>query len=78
MGAVVATDSVDRVLEADLRAAKARLAEVAASRDSWTAFELKKHARNGWSSATMGLALLALLREGVLVRDDRHRIAASR
>ena len=67
-------DSVDRALEADVRAAKQKLVEVAAERDYWTAFELKKRARNGWGSSTMGLALYALLDEGTLARASDQRV----
>jgi hypothetical protein len=72
----MAADPLDRILEADIAAAKTRMADVARQRDSWTAFDLKKHARNGWSGATMGLALYALLDEGRLVRGRDHRIRA--
>lgn len=74
----MATDPLDQILEADLAAAKLRMADLARERDSWTAFELKQRARNGWSSATMGLALYALLDEGRLVRGRDHRVRASR
>jgi hypothetical protein len=74
MESPMAADLVEQNLQADIGAAKARLVELAAERESWTAFELKEHARNGWSSATMGLALYALLDEGRLVRDADQRV----
>jgi hypothetical protein len=70
-------DAVERNLQADIEAAKERLVEVAEQQSSWTSFELKKQARNGWSSSTMGLALYALLDEGRLVRGDDRRVRVS-
>jgi hypothetical protein len=74
METLMAVDQLERNLQADIAAAKAKLLNVAAERESWTAFELKKRARNGWSSSTMGLALYELLDEGHLVRDAHERV----
>lgn len=65
-----ATDSIGR----DVIEAKAAIVRMAATRESWTAFDLKKHARERWSAATMGLALYALVDEGRVVRGDDHRV----
>ena len=71
-------DQLERDLQADIAAAKQKLLDVAAEREAWTAFELKKRARNGWSGSTMGLALYALLDEHRLVRGDDQRIRLPR
>jgi hypothetical protein len=73
MGISMAVDAVDVVLEREIAAAKKKLVSVAAQRPDhwWTAFELKKKSRNGWTASTMGLALYELLdEEGLEQRAD--------
>jgi len=73
-------DALDVVLEKQVRAAKRALVELADSTPEkwWTAFDLKKEARNGESSSTMGLALIELLKEGGLERGPDLRVRALR
>lgn len=73
----MSVDALDDRLRADILAAKKQILQTAATRPSWTAFDLKKHARRRQSAATMGLALYALVDEGRIVRGPDYRVRLS-
>jgi RNA:NAD 2'-phosphotransferase (TPT1/KptA family) len=72
----MAIDSVDVTIDEEIVAAKNALVALASSEPEkwWTAFELKVRARNGWSSAVMGLALRELVSDGVLEQGSGLRV----
>lgn len=73
-------DPEDVKINEGIVAAKDALIELASSEPEkwWTAFELKARARNGWSSAVMGLALRELVSEKVFEQGSGLRIRIRR
>jgi hypothetical protein len=45
---------------------------------SWSAYELKTQARNGWSASAMSVALNRLVDDGILELTDGDRVRLSR
>lgn len=72
----MAIDPVDVTIDEEIVAAKNALIELASSEPEkwWTAFELKVRARNGWSSAVMGLALRELVSDEVFEQGSGLRV----
>jgi RNA:NAD 2'-phosphotransferase (TPT1/KptA family) len=73
-------DPEDAKIDEGIVGAKDALVELA-SRDPekwWTAFELKARARNGWSSAVMGLAFRELVSEKVFEQGSGLRVRIRR
>ena len=73
-------DASERILRKQIEAAReALMAEAREAPDRWwPPYELKITARNGWSSAVMGLALRQLVADGELEqrRDFFVRVAS--
>jgi hypothetical protein len=69
-------DPEDVKIDEGIVAAKNALIELASSEPDkwWTAFELKARARNGWSSAVMGLAFRDLVSEEVFEQGPGLRV----
>ena len=70
-------DATDRTIDEEIVSARESLLQLAREEPAdrwWTAHELKVRARNGWSSAVMGLALRELLDEGVFEQGDDLRV----
>jgi hypothetical protein len=80
MGMAMTADASERILREQI--ADAREALMTEARDDpqhwWAPYELKITARNGWSSAVMGLALRQLVADGALEqrRDFFVRVAS--
>ena len=81
MELTMTVDATDQALEREIAAARDALLKTAVKlaadgAEWWTARELKERARNGWSSAAMGLALRQLVDDGTLEqgRDFRVRL----
>lgn len=71
-------DAIDRRIDEDVREAQESLIELAAQeRRWWTAHELKVRARNGWTSAVVGLALQDLIAEGKFEQGPDLRVRLS-
>jgi hypothetical protein len=72
----MAIDTTDRVISEEIAEAGLALLSLAREQPSegWTARELLTRARNGWSSAVMGLALRSLLDDGRLEQGQDLRI----
>lgn len=72
----MAIDTTDEAISTEIAGAREALLAVAAQRreKGWTARELLTHARNGWSSAVMGLALRGLLDDGRLEQGQDLRV----
>jgi hypothetical protein len=73
-------DAIDKALDHEIDAACKALLELAETdREKWwTAFELKVQARNGWSSAVMGLALRRLVAEDLFEQRSDLRVRIGR
>jgi hypothetical protein len=69
-------DATDRTIGQEIEQAREALLELAREEPAkwWTAHELKVRARNGWSSAVMGLALRQLLDEGSFEQGPDLRV----
>jgi hypothetical protein len=71
-------DAVDVKIDQEIEAAREALVDLAISdsdrQEWWTAHELKVRARNGWSSAVMGLALRQLVSEGTFEQAHDLRV----
>lgn len=70
-------DTTDRTIDQEIASARESLLRLAREEPVdrwWTAHELKVRARNGWSSAVMGLALRELLDEGIFEQGDDLRV----
>lgn len=76
MGMPMPVDAIDDLLREEVARARDALIDVAyQDRERWwTAYELKRRARNGWSSGVMGLALRELLSEGHFERGPDLRV----
>jgi hypothetical protein len=76
MEMTMAIDTTDQAITNEIADAKQALLALASEdqRDGWTARELLTRARNGWSSAVMGLALRSLLDDGRLEQGEDLRI----
>lgn len=73
-----AVDAIDRRIDEDVRNARASLIALAAEDPRWwTAHELKIRARNGWSSAVVGLALQDLIAAGKFEQGPDLRVRLS-
>jgi hypothetical protein len=72
----MAIDTTDQVISEEIAAAGQALLLLAdeQSEEGWTARDLLTRARNGWSSAVMGLALRSLLDDGRLEQGEDLRI----
>ena len=71
-------DAIDTRIDEDVRDAQASLIELATQEPGWwTAHELKVRARNGWSSAVVGLALQDLIAEGKFEQGPDLRVRLS-
>jgi hypothetical protein len=72
----MAIDTTDRAISEEIEEARQALLVLAAERpeEGWTARELLTRARNGWSSAVMGLALRDLLDDEKLEQGEDLRI----
>lgn len=80
----ITVDTIDRRIDEDVREAQASLIELATEDQLateeprwWTAHELKVRARNGWSSAVVGLALQDLIAEGKFEQGPDLRVRLS-
>lgn len=73
------TKTVEETIQDRIKSAKERILEVAATKDEWTAFDLKQQARGDALAATMGLALSELIEEGKLEKTPPYgiRLASS-
>jgi hypothetical protein len=69
-------DAVDVTIDEEIDKARDALIELASEDPEtwWTAHELKVRARNGWSSAIMGLALRQLVAEGAFEQASDLRV----
>ncbi len=69
-------DAVDVTIDEEIDKARDALMELASADPEtwWTAHELKVRARNGWSSAIMGLALRQLVAEGAFEQASDLRV----
>ena len=69
-------DATDRTIGVEIDEAREALVDLAREDPArwWTAHELKVRARNGWSSAVMGLALRQLLDEGIFEQSPELRV----
>jgi hypothetical protein len=69
-------DIASKRLEQEIEEARQALLDAAAEReDWWYAFELKDHARNGWSAGAMNIAFRRLVKEHVFeIEGDRIRL----
>lgn len=80
MGLAMTVDATERILRGQILAARVALLSEAREEPSrwWPPYELKVTARNGWSSAVMGLALRQLVADGALEqrRDFFVRVVA--
>jgi hypothetical protein len=76
---IMATDTTDEAISTEIADAREALLSLAAQRreEGWTARELLTRARNGWSSAVMGLALRGLLDDGLLEQGEDLRVRLS-
>ena len=76
MEIVMTVDATDRKIGEEIGDARSALLELAGETPQrwWTAHELKVKARNGGSSAVMGLALSQLLEEGALEEGPDLRV----
>jgi hypothetical protein len=76
METAMTVDATDRTISEEIVRARDALIQLARdeSAESWTAHELKVRARNGGSSAVMGLALRQLLDEGIFEEDADLRV----
>jgi hypothetical protein len=76
MEIVMTVDVTDRKIGEEIERARSALLRLAgeAPQRWWTAHELKVKARNGGSSAIMGLALSQLLEEGALEEGSDLRV----
>jgi hypothetical protein len=75
----MATDTTDEAISTEIAGAREALLSLAGERreKGWTARELLTRARNGWSSAVMGLALRGLLDDGMLEQGQDLRVRLS-
>lgn len=74
----ITVDAIDTRIDEDVRQARASLIELAREESRWwTAHELKIRARNGWSSAVVGLALQDLIAEGKFEQGSDLRVRLS-
>ena len=69
-------DTTDQAISEEIAEAQEALLSLASEQPEkrWTARELLTRARNGWSSAVMGLALRSLLDAGKLEQGEDLRI----
>jgi len=77
MEASMSIDVATAQLAKEIREAEDRLLEVASEKPDrwWPAYELKDHARNGWSAGAMDIALSRLIDTGKFdVRGDQIHI----
>ncbi len=72
----MAIDTTDQAISEEIVAAGQALLSLAneQAEEGWTARDLLTRARNGWSSAVMGLALRSLLDDGRLEQGEDLRI----
>jgi hypothetical protein len=72
----MAIDTTDQAISEEIVAAGQALLSLADEQpeEGWTARDLLTRARNGWSSAVMGLALRSLLDDGRLEQGEDLRI----
>jgi len=72
----MAVDATDRTIREEIEKARGSLLDVARKEPKrwWTAYELKVRARNGWSSAVMGLALKDLLDRDLFEQGSDLRV----
>jgi hypothetical protein len=72
----MAIDTTDQAISEEIVAAGKALLLLASEQaeEGWTARDLLTRARNGWSSAVMGLALRSLLDDGRLEQGEDLRI----
>lgn len=74
----MSSDIASRRLEQEIEEAREALLVAAAKRPAdqwWFAFELKDHARNGWSAGATNIAFRRLISEHVFdIEGDRIRL----
>ena len=72
------TDRASEHLEREIEEARQALVDAAAKRSAdewWHAYELKDHARNGWSAGAMNIAFRSLVNEHVFdIQGDLIRL----